>query len=125
MIRLFDLASGIEQAQIPLGKEDQYVGSPYSPAFSLAFSPNGNTLACGFADRAFVSRNSVCLAAKVSVSISSCHRKSRRAFSFALGCCASRSRITGSSAERINSATNSGDEHGIVLADLPRIISIR
>ncbi len=43
VLRLFDLASGKEVKQFPLGIEESY--------FSLAFSPNGKILACGFSDR--------------------------------------------------------------------------
>ncbi|MBI3410538.1 MAG: WD40 repeat domain-containing protein [Planctomycetes bacterium] len=46
VIRLFDLASGKEVAQFPLGTEDGF--------YSLAFSPDGKTLACGFSDRSCV-----------------------------------------------------------------------
>ena len=43
VIRLFDLASGKEEAQFPQGHSDEY--------YSLAFSPNGTVLACGSSDR--------------------------------------------------------------------------
>ena len=43
VIRLFELASGKEVAQFPFGTEDPY--------YSLAFSPDGKILACGFSDR--------------------------------------------------------------------------
>lgn len=43
VIRVFDLTSGKEMAQYPLGREDPY--------FSLAASPDGKTLAFGFSDR--------------------------------------------------------------------------
>src|SRR5262245_54512286 len=43
VVRFFDLASGKEEAIFSLGHEDSY--------FSLAFSPDGKTLACGFSDR--------------------------------------------------------------------------
>jgi WD40 repeat protein len=46
VLRLFDLASGTETRQFPLGHEDGY--------HSLAFSPDGKLLACGFSDRSFV-----------------------------------------------------------------------
>src|SRR5262249_49115467 len=43
VVRLFDLASGQLIRQIPLGTEEPY--------YSLAFSPDGTTLACGFSDK--------------------------------------------------------------------------
>jgi RNA polymerase sigma factor (sigma-70 family) len=46
VIRIFDLASGKEIRQYPLGNEHSY--------FSLAFSPDGKKLACGFSDHSFV-----------------------------------------------------------------------
>src|SRR5262249_22688447 len=46
VVRLFDLASGKQVAQFPLGHEYGY--------FSLAFAPDGKTLACGFSDRSCV-----------------------------------------------------------------------
>jgi WD40 repeat protein len=46
VVRLFDLESGKEVAQFPFGTEDRY--------YSLAFSPDGKTLACGFSDHSCV-----------------------------------------------------------------------
>jgi WD40 repeat protein len=46
VLRLFDLAGGKEVAQFPLGQEESF--------FSLAFSPDGRRLACGFSDRSCV-----------------------------------------------------------------------
>jgi WD40 repeat protein len=46
VLRLFDLASGKETAQFPLGHEDCF--------HSLAFSPDGKLLACGGSDRSCV-----------------------------------------------------------------------
>lgn len=43
LIRLFDLESGKETAQIPMGTND--------PIYKVAFSPDGNVLACGFSER--------------------------------------------------------------------------
>jgi hypothetical protein len=43
VIRIFELASGMLAAEFPLGVENWY--------FSLAFSPDGKTLACGSSDR--------------------------------------------------------------------------
>ncbi len=43
VVRLFDLQSGQETAQFPMGQQDSF--------YSLAFSPDGKTLACGFSDR--------------------------------------------------------------------------
>jgi WD40 repeat protein len=46
VVRLFDLASGKEVAQFPQGHDDSF--------FSLAFSPDGKTLACSFSDRSYL-----------------------------------------------------------------------
>src|SRR5262245_7124223 len=46
VLRLFDLASGKEVKQFPLGTTEWY--------FSLAFSPDGKALACGRSERSFV-----------------------------------------------------------------------
>jgi WD40 repeat protein len=46
VLRLFDLASGKEAAQFPMGHEECF--------HSLAFSPDGKLLACGFSDRSCV-----------------------------------------------------------------------
>src|SRR5207244_2057618 len=46
VVRLFDLASGKEIAQFPHGHQNTY--------HSLAFSPDGKTLACGFSDQSCV-----------------------------------------------------------------------
>jgi WD40 repeat protein len=46
VLRLFDLGTGKETAQFPLGHEHVY--------FSLAFAPDGKALACGFSDRSCV-----------------------------------------------------------------------
>src|SRR5262249_14860765 len=46
VLRLFDLATGNEEAQFPLDDEHPY--------YSLAFSPDGKTLACGFSDKSCV-----------------------------------------------------------------------
>jgi WD40 repeat protein len=46
VIRLFDLAKGTETGQFPLGHEESYR--------SLAFSPDGKLLACGFSDHSCV-----------------------------------------------------------------------
>jgi WD40 repeat protein len=46
VIRLFDLTSGKEEKQFALGREGSY--------HSLAFSPDGKFLACGFSDDSFV-----------------------------------------------------------------------
>lgn len=46
VIRLFDLTSGKEVSQFPFGADESY--------FSLAFSPDAKTLACGFSDRSCV-----------------------------------------------------------------------
>jgi WD40 repeat protein len=43
VLRLFNLASGEEVARFPQGHEEPY--------YLLAFSPDGNTLACGFSER--------------------------------------------------------------------------
>jgi WD40 repeat protein len=46
VILLHELATGMEVARFPQGHEYGY--------FSLAFSPDGKSLACGFSDRSFV-----------------------------------------------------------------------
>jgi WD40 repeat protein len=43
VVRLFDLATGKEEAKYALGHENWF--------YTLAFSPDGKTLACGFSDR--------------------------------------------------------------------------
>jgi WD40 repeat protein len=43
VVRLFDLATGKEEAKFAMGHENWF--------YTLAFSPDGKTLACGFSDR--------------------------------------------------------------------------
>jgi RNA polymerase sigma factor (sigma-70 family) len=43
VLRFFDLSNGKEVAQFPMGQEDAF--------FTLAFAPDGKTLACGFSDK--------------------------------------------------------------------------